>query len=344
MLTNFSRHPALMALAGLTFLASANPGLTHATFENGQAMQNSTYKAVIRIPHGCDGQATHTVRISIPDGVIAVKPMPKAGWTVRTSTRSYEKPYSLHGREVKEGVSEIVWSGGQLGDDQYDEFVFQARMTDRLPAMQTVHVPVVQECATAKVSWTEIPASGQDPHALKFPAPGIRIVAANQGGGHQHMAQHQHHHGMQAAPANPAGQVIRVGDLEITAPWSRATPGGAKVAGGFMRITNKGQGTDRLVGGSAEIAGIFEVHEMRMDGNVMRMRALEKGLEIKPGETVELKPGGYHVMFIDLKKPLRAGDMVKGTLLFEKAGKVEVTYNVQAMSGGGGHDHGQHKH
>lgn len=336
----FPRQAALLALAGLSFVSAAQTGLAHATFENGQAAQNSTYKAVIRIPHGCDGQATHTVRVAIPDGVIAVKPMPKAGWALRTSTRSYAQPYSLHGREVKEGVSEIVWSGGQLGDDQYDEFVFQARMTDRLPAQQNVHIPVVQECATAKVSWTEIPASGQDAHALKFPAPAIRIVAANQAGGHQHGAQHQHHHGAQAAPA---GQVIRIGDLEITAPWSRATPGGAKVAGGFMRITNKGAAPDRLVGGSAEISGVFEVHEMRMEGNVMRMRALEKGLEIKPGETVELKPGGYHVMFIDLKKPLKAGDMVKGTLVFEKAGKVEVTYTVQAMSGGG-HDHGQHKH
>ncbi|MCZ8375657.1 MAG: DUF1775 domain-containing protein [Beijerinckiaceae bacterium] len=338
MLTIFPRRPALRALAGLSLVSSAQTGFAHATFENGQAAQNSTYKAVIRIPHGCEGQATHTVRVTIPDGVIAVKPMPKAGWTVQTTKTTYAKPYTLYGREVKEGVSEIVWSGGQLGDDQYDEFVFQARMTDRLPAQQDVHIPVVQECATAKVSWTQIPAGGQDPHALKFPAPGIRIVAAN-----QQVAQHQHHHGAQAAPAASAGQVIRIGDLEITAPWSRATPGGAKVAGGFMRITNKGQMPDRLIGGSAEISGVFEVHEMRMEGNIMRMRALEKGLEIKPGETVELKPGGYHVMFIDLKKPLKAGDIVKGTLVFEKAGKVEVTYTVQAMSGGG-HDHGQHRH
>ncbi len=338
MLTTFPRQTALLALAGFSLLSSASPGLAHATFENAQAAQDSTYKAVIRIPHGCDGQPTQTVRVTIPEGVIAVKPMPKAGWTLQTTRKSYDRPYTLHGREVKDGVSEIVWSGGQLGDDHYDEFTFQARMTDRLPAQQNVHIPVVQECATARVSWTEIPAAGQDPHALKFPAPGIRIIAAN-----QQVAQHQHHHGGPAAPATQTGQVIRAGDLEITAPWSRATPGGAKVAGGFMRITNRGQSADRLVGGSAEISGVFEVHEMRMDGNVMRMRALEKGLEIKPGETVELKPGSYHVMFIDLKKPLKVGDTVKGTLVFEKAGTVEITYTVQSMSSGG-HGHGQHKH
>lgn len=341
---HLSRHSATPVLAGLLSLFSSLPALAHATFENGQAQQNSTYKAVLRVPHGCDGQATHTVRVTIPEGMIAVKPMPKAGWTLKTTSTPYVKPYSLYGRDVKDGVSEIVWSGGQLGDDQYDEFIFQTRITDRVPAMQTLHVPVVQECATSQVKWTEMPAAGQDPHALKFPAPGIHIMAANQAGGHQHMAQNQHQHGAQHGAAPVTGQVIRLGDLEIVAPWSRATPGGAKVAGGFMKITNKGQSPDRLVGGSSEISGAFEVHEMRMDGNVMRMRALEKGLEIKPGETVELKPGGYHVMLLDLKKPLKAGDTVKGTLVFEKAGKVEVSYSVQTMSGGGGHDHGQHKH
>ena len=330
----------LPVAAGLMSICLAGPVLAHATFETAQAQPNSTYKAVIRIGHGCDGQTTQTVRVTIPAGMIAVKPMPKAGWTLATTKASYDRPYMLHGREVKDGVSEIVWSGGQLADDHFDEFVFQARITDRVAAPSTLFVPVVQECASSKAAWTEIPAAGQDPHSLKFPAPGIRILPVN-----QQVAQHQHqhhHHGAAAAPTTPsAGQVIRIGDLEIKAPWSRATPGGAKVAGGFMSITNKGMTPDRLIGGATDFAGIFEVHEMRMDGNVMRMRALEKGLEIKPGETVELKPGGFHVMFIDLKKPLKAGETVKGTLIFEKAGKVEVTYSVQA-SGAGAPD--QHKH
>lgn len=324
--------------AGLVSICLAVPALAHATFETAQAQTNSTYKAVIRIGHGCDGQTTQSVRVTIPAGMIAVKPMPKPGWTLATTKANYDRPYVLHGKDVKDGVSEIVWSGGQLADDHYDEFVFQARITDRVAAPSTLFVPVVQECGSSKAAWTEIPVAGQDPHSLKFPAPGIRILPVN-----QQVAQHQHHHhGAAAAPAaTPAGQVIRLGDLEIKAPWSRATPGGAKVAGGFMSITNKGSTPDRLIGGAADFAGIFEVHEMRMDGNVMRMRALEKGLEIKPGETVELKPGGFHVMFIDLKRPLKAGDAVKGTLVFEKAGKVEVTYSVQAP---GASAPDQHKH
>jgi periplasmic copper chaperone A len=134
----------------------------------------------------------------------------------------------------------------------------------------------------------------------------------------------------------------RIGDLRIDHPWTRATPGGAKVAGGFMAITNTGNQPDRLIGGSAVPAGIFEVHEMRMEGNVMRMRALEKGLEIKPGQTVELKPGGYHVMFIDLKSPLKEGASFKGTLIFEKAGTIEVEYKIEARGASGGH--GGHQH
>lgn len=130
----------------------------------------------------------------------------------------------------------------------------------------------------------------------------------------------------------------RIGALKIDHPWSRATPGGAKVAGGFLRITNTGTEADRLIGGSAEIAKIFEVHEMKMEGNVMKMRALEKGLEIKPGETVELKPGGYHVMFIDITAPFKEGEKIKGQLVFEKAGKIDVDFNIEGRGTPGGHD------
>lgn len=134
----------------------------------------------------------------------------------------------------------------------------------------------------------------------------------------------------------------RIGDLRIDHPWARATPPGARVGGGFMKITNTGTEPDRLIGGTAVPAGLFEVHEMKMEGNVMKMRALPKGLEIKPGQTVELKPGGFHVMFMDLKSPLKEGEMVKGTLVFERAGTVTVEYKVEARGASGGH--GGHHH
>src|SRR5690606_11444702 len=94
-----------------------------------------------------------------------------------------------------------------------------------------------------------------------------------------------------ARHSNDKAETYRVGAIEIEAPWTRATPGGAKVAGGYLMITNKGSAPDRLIGGSATVAGRLEVHEMSVVDGVMRMRPLKDGLEIAPGATVELKPG-----------------------------------------------------
>ncbi|QOZ52996.1 copper chaperone PCu(A)C [Bradyrhizobium sp. CCBAU 53338] len=133
---------------------------------------------------------------------------------------------------------------------------------------------------------------------------------------------------------------VKVGDLVISQAWSRATPGGAKVAGGFLTIENKGTVPDRLVAVSAEIAGKAEVHEMAMDNGVMKMRPLDKGLVIGPGKTVKLAPGGNHLMLQDLKGSFKEGEKVPVTLEFEKAGKVSISLDVQGVGaqapGGGG--------
>jgi copper(I)-binding protein len=123
----------------------------------------------------------------------------------------------------------------------------------------------------------------------------------------------------------------KIGSLEIVHPWSRATPKGAAVAGGYMKIINHGTEPDRLVGGSTAGADKFEIHEMTMTDGVMKMRPVAKGLEIKPGATVELTPGSYHLMFVGLKAPFEKGKRVKGTLQFEKAGTVDVEYAVMAI-------------
>jgi periplasmic copper chaperone A len=124
---------------------------------------------------------------------------------------------------------------------------------------------------------------------------------------------------------------VKAGDLVITGAWSRATPGGAKIAGGYLTIENKGSVADRLIGGSGEIAGKVEVHEMAMKDGVMTMRPLDNGLVIEPGKTVKLAPGGYHLMLFDLKDPLKQGDKVPLTLEFEKAGKVNLSLDVQGI-------------
>src|SRR6201991_2677975 len=141
--------------------------------------------------------------------------------------------------------------------------------------------------------------------------------------------------------ASAHAQEIKAGDLVITQPWSRATPGGAKIAGGFLTIENKGAAPDRLIGVSGEIAGKVEIHEMAMNNGVMTMRPLDKGLSIEPGKTVKLAPGGYHLMLMDLKNPLKQGDKVPLVLEFEKAGKVNLALDVQGVGaqapGGTGH-------
>ena len=137
-----------------------------------------------------------------------------------------------------------------------------------------------------------------------------------------------------AALASPVqAQEYKVGSLVIDHPWTRATPKSANVAGGYVKITNTGNTPDRLTGGSADVSRKFEVHEMSMNGGVMKMRELKDGLEIPPGATVELKPGSYHIMMMNLSRPLAKGDKVKGSLTFEKAGKVDVEYAVEAIGG-----------
>lgn len=127
----------------------------------------------------------------------------------------------------------------------------------------------------------------------------------------------------------------KVGPLDIGHPWARATPKSAPVGGGFLTVTNTGTTADRLVSVSAGVSTKVELHEMSMEGGIMKMRALDGGIAVPAGGKVELKPGGYHVMFIGLKGPLEAGKAFKGTLNFEKAGPVEVEFQVEAMTPGG---------
>ena len=122
-----------------------------------------------------------------------------------------------------------------------------------------------------------------------------------------------------------------VGSLKISAPWVRATPNSATVGGGYMTITNTGATSDRLVGGSSDLSARFEIHTMSMDNNVMKMRPVANGVEIKPGQSVEFSPGGYHLMFVGLKKPFEQGQQVPALLQFEKAGKVAVQFMVESV-------------
>lgn len=129
-----------------------------------------------------------------------------------------------------------------------------------------------------------------------------------------------------APPAKPT--------LAIETPWARATPPQAPVAGGFLTVRNTGRSGDRLLSASSPDAERVEIHEMRMDGDMMRMRRVDDGLAIAPNATLELRPGGYHLMFIKPRHPFVAGDTVTATLRFEHDGTREVRFEVRALGSG----------
>ena len=128
-----------------------------------------------------------------------------------------------------------------------------------------------------------------------------------------------------------SAQEIKAGDLVLGHAWARATPGGAQIGGGYLIIENKGTAPDKLLGGSSPAAAEVEVHEMAMRKDVMTMRPVIGGLSILPGQTVTFAPGGYHLMLMELKAPLKKGDKIPVTLIFEKAGKVDITLDVQSI-------------
>jgi copper(I)-binding protein len=122
-----------------------------------------------------------------------------------------------------------------------------------------------------------------------------------------------------------------VGSIHISTPWARATPNGAAAGAAYMTVTNKGTVSDRLNCVSDDASAQCQIHSMTMENGVMKMRPVEGGLEIKPGETVTLAPGGFHMMLLDLKAPLEQGKTLKATLKFDHAGTVDVEYPIAAI-------------
>ncbi|MBN9242168.1 MAG: YcnI family protein [Mesorhizobium sp.] len=170
-----TRSRFLICAAAL--LATTGTALAHVTLETPEAAVGSAYKAVLRVPHGCDGKATVAIRIKMPEGFIAAKPMPKPGWQVKTVKGKYAKAYTLYGEAVTEGVQEIDWTGGNLPDDFYDEFVLRGTLAGDLPAGETLYFPVVQECEGGAVErWIQVPQAGQNEDDLETPAPGVRLL------------------------------------------------------------------------------------------------------------------------------------------------------------------------
>ncbi|NBB47339.1 DUF1775 domain-containing protein [Rhizobium sp. CRIBSB] len=349
----------LILATAIATLASTTAVFAHATFANQPAKIGSYVAATLQVPHGCDGKATNEVQIKLPEGFISAKPMPKPGWEVEVITGDYQKSYDNHGKEVKSGPVEIRFKNGELPDNFYDTFTVYGKIAAGDPALGLAF-PTVQLCGTdGKVAWDQIAAPGQDPHDLDGPAPVLKLVAAEQdphaghgahdahgahadaaapadqaaAGGHGAHGDHAGH-GDHMAAANPGGfDDVTAGNLELTAGFTKAMLPGQPVGGGFITITNKGGEADKLVSATSAQAGEVQLHEMAMEGDVMKMRQLTEGIVIPAGETVELKPGGLHLMFYKVAEPFKEGATVNVTLTFEKAGAVDVVLPVGPARG-----------
>ena len=168
-------HSLFCAAVATLAVSSAS---AHVTLENRQATIGAGYKAVFAVPHGCAGSATTKIRIQIPEGVIAVKPMPKAGWNVETIKGKYAAEYDYHGTKYSEAVKEVVWSGGKLPDQYYDEFVSGTFLTGGLKPDTFLYFPTVQECEQGISRWIDIPegAGSAHMHEDKWPAPGVKLM------------------------------------------------------------------------------------------------------------------------------------------------------------------------
>ena len=166
-----SRFLSVMAAAYLAAMASAQ---AHAVLERGEAPADSYFKAVIGIAHGCEGSPTLRVRVRIPEGVIGVKPQPKAGWELSVQKEKLPKPIDAgHGRMITEEVAEVMWTG-RLLNENYDEFVMQVKLPNA-PG-ETLYFATVQECEKGVHRWIEIPAAGKTRNDYKEPAPVLKLT------------------------------------------------------------------------------------------------------------------------------------------------------------------------
>lgn len=176
-MTSNTLIPVCGAVAAL--LLAAGPALSHVTLGAAEATIGTTEKLVLQVPHGCAGAATTKLRVRVPDGVIGVKPMPKAGWDLEKIHGPYAQPHQLRGASVTEGVVEIAWSG-HLADDEYDEFTLRGFISTDLAPGSMLYVPVVQECEDGSIErWIEVPEPGEDAHDRASPAPGLMLLGGN---------------------------------------------------------------------------------------------------------------------------------------------------------------------
>jgi copper(I)-binding protein/uncharacterized protein YcnI len=312
----------LMPLSALLLVtapqARADIVLSETSFESG-----GNYAAFFKVEQGCGASATVSLEVRIADGVTVLDLPVKPGWRLSAERVPLPKPLATERGVVKERVTAVTWRG-RLEANAADQFGLFVKLPDKTGPL---YFPAVQHCQSGETRWTDIPAPGQAQRDLPHPAPVLNLIAA-------------------AATVSPH---YMAGSIMIEKPWSRATPPGAPTAAAYLTIMNHGAAADIFLGGATPAAAKLEIHQMSMANGVMTMRAAPGGIPIAGGAQLELKPdGGYHLMLSGLKAPLKAGTILYATLIFAKAGSVEVEFRVEAIGARGpaeaAADHSTHDH
>jgi uncharacterized protein YcnI len=163
----------IVAMALIALAAFARSAGAHVTLEQQSAAAGSYYKAVFRVPHGCDGAATTRIRIQIPEGSVSIKPMPKPGWTVMVVRAPLAAPIKGEHATITETVREVSWDGGSLPDEHFDEFALMMKLPD---TPGRIFFPTIQECGAKAVRWIDVPAAGSAGGSSRTPAPGLTLT------------------------------------------------------------------------------------------------------------------------------------------------------------------------
>lgn len=168
-------------LIAATLSTASVLSMAHVTLADSEAENGSYHRFVLNVPHGCDGEATTAITVHIPEGIQGAKPLYIPGWDISTKTSKLEKPYTSHGKEKTEDVSEITWANGSLPNNFYGEFVFRAKVSTDA---EHLLLQVVQQCGDKTVSWSA--ENHDEPH----PAAVLHITHDEHVQGHGHAGHH----------------------------------------------------------------------------------------------------------------------------------------------------------
>ncbi|MEB0057862.1 copper chaperone PCu(A)C [Variovorax sp. LG9.2] len=285
---------ALRTIAACLLLTGTAAALAHVTLPPGGATAGSDYRAVFRVGHACkDAGATTGIGVRLPVGFMLANAEPRAGWKLDVQRAVANAAH---------GEAEVRWTAespqNALPGKERAEFVLNGKVP---AAPGPLWFKVLQTCDVGSTDWAQVPASGTSTDGMAAPAARLMVVAAG------------------------------VATVDVRDAYVRQSVAGQSGTGAFMKLTSPSG--SRLVGISTPAAGVAEVHEMKMEGDTMKMRAVSGGVDLPAGQTVELKPGGYHVMLMDLKAALPKGASVPVTLRFEDAKGAKTSLELKLPVG-----------